>query len=191
MKLPSPIGPTTVNSPFGLRNLGGEDRFHNGVDLKAAQGTTIKSPVDGKVITASMNAGTCGGMIEIKTKNIPLLKIIKMCHCSEINVREGETVVAGQVIGKTGGADGTPGAGRSGGPHLHLATYKGKPTTYKRGADKTKKQKNALNPDTFFDYGSGSSTTSSIPGLPSLPAITGTVNIGKITKDIEKTLGIY
>jgi len=42
------------------------------------------------------------------------------CHLFAVTVITGQTVIAGQGIGLTGGEPGTPGAGNSTGPHLHL-----------------------------------------------------------------------
>jgi murein DD-endopeptidase MepM/ murein hydrolase activator NlpD len=38
---------------------------------------------------------------------------------SEISVKQGDSVEAGNVIGKSGGALGSPGSGGTTGPHLH------------------------------------------------------------------------
>ena len=42
------------------------------------------------------------------------------CHLSQVAVTTGDPVEAGQLIGATGGQPGTPGAGNTTGPHLHL-----------------------------------------------------------------------
>jgi murein DD-endopeptidase MepM/ murein hydrolase activator NlpD len=42
------------------------------------------------------------------------------CHLSVIEVQPGQTVEPGAVLGLSGGAVGSPGAGSSTGPHLHL-----------------------------------------------------------------------
>jgi hypothetical protein len=40
-------------------------------------------------------------------------------HLSEISVKPGDTVDAGSIIGKSGGALNSPGSGGTTGPHLH------------------------------------------------------------------------
>jgi murein DD-endopeptidase MepM/ murein hydrolase activator NlpD len=115
--LTSPIGSTTVNSPYGPRN----GRVHYGVDLKASSGTQIKSPLDGKVIDAKIKNDACGGTIYIDHGNGYKTRY---CHCKQINVSKGDTVSKGDIIGLTGGAKGDVGKGRSDGAHLHFEVYK-------------------------------------------------------------------
>jgi murein DD-endopeptidase MepM/ murein hydrolase activator NlpD len=43
------------------------------------------------------------------------------CHLTGFAVQAGQYVDAGQLIATTGGQPGTPGAGNTTGPHLHLA----------------------------------------------------------------------
>lgn len=117
VQISSPIGDTSVNSPFGSR--GG--RQHHGVDLKADSGTQIKSPLDGEVIDAGIKADSCGGTIYIQ--HADGLKS-RYCHCKQINVRKGQLVKKGEIIGLTGGGEGDTGKGRSDGPHLHFELYK-------------------------------------------------------------------
>ncbi|MFN0029304.1 MAG: M23 family metallopeptidase, partial [Acidimicrobiales bacterium] len=43
------------------------------------------------------------------------------CHLSQLAVTPGQAITAGTLIGLSGGQPGTPGAGNTTGPHLHLA----------------------------------------------------------------------
>jgi murein DD-endopeptidase MepM/ murein hydrolase activator NlpD len=113
----SPIGDTSVNSPFGPR----WGRIHHGVDLKASSGTQIKSPLDGEVIDAEIRNNACGGTIFIKHADGYKTRY---CHCKQINVNKGDIVKKGDVVGLTGGGKGEVGQGRSDGPHLHFEVYK-------------------------------------------------------------------
>jgi GH24 family phage-related lysozyme (muramidase) len=115
--LSSPIGPTSVGSPFGLRR----GRKHHGVDLSAKSGTPIKSPLDGEVIDAAIKNDACGGTIYIEHADGYKTRY---CHCKQINVSKGDIVKKGDVIGLTGGGKGEVGQGRSTGPHLHFEVYK-------------------------------------------------------------------
>ena len=116
-KLESPIGSTSVNSPYGPR----WGRMHHGTDLKASSGTPIKSPLDGKVIDAAIRTDACGGTIYIKHADGYKTRY---CHCKQINVSKGDVVKKGQVIGLTGGDANDIGHGRSDGAHLHFEVYK-------------------------------------------------------------------
>lgn len=119
--LVSPIGPTSVNSPFGPR----WGSIHYGVDLRARSGTEIRTPLDGEVIDAKTKNNACGGTIFIKHADGYKTRY---CHCKQINVSKGDIVKKGDVIGLTGGGSGDSGRGRSSGPHLHFEVYKdGKP----------------------------------------------------------------
>jgi hypothetical protein len=46
------------------------------------------------------------------------------CHIQRIDVKTGQLVKKGDVIGITGGGAGDPGRGRSDGPHLHFVLKK-------------------------------------------------------------------
>ena len=49
---------------------------------------------------------------------------LKACYdMSKVAVSQGEQVCPGSLLGETGGAPGTPGAGPSTGPHLHFEYY--------------------------------------------------------------------
>ena len=115
--LASPIGTTSVNSPFGAR----WGRMHHGVDLKASSGTPIKSPLDGEVIDAAIRGDACGGTIYVQHADGYRTRY---CHAKQINVSKGQTVKKGDVLGLSGGGSGDPGRGRSDGAHLHFEVYK-------------------------------------------------------------------
>lgn len=113
----SPIGQTSVGSPFGPR----WGRMHHGVDLSASSGTPIKSPLDGQVIDAEIRSNDCGGTIFIQHADGYKTRY---CHCKQIDVTKGQSVSKGDVVGLTGGAAGDVGRGRSTGAHLHFEVYK-------------------------------------------------------------------
>jgi len=115
--LSSPIGQTSVNSPYGPR----WGRKHAGVDLKADSGTQVKSPLDGEVIDAEIRADDCGGTIYIKHADGYKTRY---CHCKQINVKKGDIIKKGDVIGLSGGSSKDIGRGRSDGAHLHFEVYK-------------------------------------------------------------------
>ncbi len=71
--------------------------FHQGVDIRAVQGTPICAAMEGTVIAASY-AGDYGNHIKIQNGDV----ITVYAHCSEIDVSVGDSIVQNQVIGKTG-----------------------------------------------------------------------------------------
>ncbi len=101
----------TITSSFGTRL----DPFtrglamHSGIDFRAATGTAVRATAPGKVIEAGYNGGY-GRMVEIDHGNGVSTRY---AHLSSIQVSEGDTIRAGQVLGAVGST------GRSTGPHLH------------------------------------------------------------------------
>ena len=115
----NPVGGSNVSSPFGAKR---SYETHPGVDIPVPSGTSIKAPLDGVVKTANINHNRmCGGTIDIDYGNGFWSRF---CHCSKIDVKEGDIVKRGQVVGQTGGKKGETGAGNSGGPHLHFTLKK-------------------------------------------------------------------
>lgn len=103
-----------ISSPFGARS----DPFkkvkamHTGLDLPRKLGTPVRVTADGKVKRAGW-AGPYGRLIEIAHDNG---LSTRYAHLSSINVKAGQVVKAGQLIGRVGSS------GRSTGSHLHYET---------------------------------------------------------------------
>lgn len=96
---------------FGERrifNLKKESR-HTGVDIPAPLGENVKASNKGKIVLA--RDLYYAGKTVIIDHGFGLFSVY--CHLSQINVREGELVSKGYVIGKVGAT------GRVTGPHLH------------------------------------------------------------------------
>ena len=111
-----PLDKMNVSSGFGPR----WGRQHTGVDLDA-NASNVKTVADGVVEIAAMNNDDCGGTIKIKHADG---YHSGYCHIQKINVRPGQTVRQGDVIGISGGGANDPGKGNSTGPHLHFSLRK-------------------------------------------------------------------
>lgn len=110
--LRAPVSFQYVSSNFNPKRLHPvlkKVKPHNGVDYVAAVGTPIMAAGDGKVI-ASTNNSVNGNYVFIQHKNNIVTKYL---HLSKRDVKNGETVRQGQVIGRLGAT------GRVTGAHLH------------------------------------------------------------------------
>ncbi len=108
------IGEVEFTSGFGVRSdpFLGRPAMHTGLDFRASTGDPVRVTANGKVVNAGW-AGGYGRMIEVDHGNG---LSTRYGHLSEINVKVGEYVKIGQVIGAVGST------GRSTGPHLHYET---------------------------------------------------------------------
>ena len=105
----------TVSSAFGVKRPTGS---HNGVDIPMPKGTPIAAPMDGIV---EVNENAAGGrQVIVKMANGDRFGI---SHLSEWKVKDGQKVVAGQVIGLSGNTGRVRGKG--GGYHGHFTVTKG------------------------------------------------------------------
>lgn len=124
-----------ISSPYGNRRLeNGDNRFHNGIDYVGTDSKEIIAPTNGKIISSQI----------ITDKNNPTWEwgnYVKMddlngyylffCHLANRNVRAGQTVEKGQVIGIEGQT------GYSFGSHLHFEVRR-------------KRDGTIINPDQYF-----------------------------------------
>jgi murein DD-endopeptidase MepM/ murein hydrolase activator NlpD len=107
-----PISDGWYSSNFGYRidPFTGQQSMHDGIDFPAETGTPIVAAASGKVAFAEWHP-QYGKMLEIDHGNG---LVSRYAHASQLLVKEGDLVVAGQrvaVVGTTG---------RSTGPHLHF-----------------------------------------------------------------------
>ncbi|MCB9230429.1 MAG: M23 family metallopeptidase [Bacteroidia bacterium] len=99
-------------SGFGNRvhPINGGIHFHTGLDFKCAIGTPIYATGDGVVISAEDNSNGYGLNVDIDHLNG---YETKYAHMSRLNVRNGQAVKRGDIVGYSGNS------GMSTGPHLH------------------------------------------------------------------------
>jgi murein DD-endopeptidase MepM/ murein hydrolase activator NlpD len=107
--------PGEISSAFGLRRVyNGQPRSqHKGLDLRGAAGTPVLAMADGTVALAE-DLYFSGNVVYL---DHGLGVFSTYGHLSAIDVRPGQQVSRGQVLGKVGST------GRSTGPHLHLGCY--------------------------------------------------------------------
>jgi murein DD-endopeptidase MepM/ murein hydrolase activator NlpD len=110
--LASPLEFSRVTSGFGMRNhpIARDWRQHKGVDYSAPTGTPVRTVGDGVVEFAGVQSGY-GNVIEIKHRDG---KSTLFAHLSRIDVKKGQRVEQGDLIGAVGST------GWSTGPHLHF-----------------------------------------------------------------------
>jgi murein DD-endopeptidase MepM/ murein hydrolase activator NlpD len=107
--------PGDVSSAYGLRrffnNL--ERNPHRGLDLRAALGDPVRAASPGQIALAADHY--YGGNSVFIDHGLGVFTVYM--HLDAINVRQGDMVEAGQVVGLAGQT------GRVTGPHLHLGLY--------------------------------------------------------------------
>ncbi|HEV8395853.1 MAG TPA: M23 family metallopeptidase [Vicinamibacterales bacterium] len=103
--------PGAAGTNFGSRSIfNGEPRApHAGADFRGAAGTPIAAPGGGRVVLAEDLFFT--GQTVVIDHGVGLYSLL--AHLSRIDVRPGQTVARGDVVGLLGAT------GRVTGPHLH------------------------------------------------------------------------
>lgn len=105
-----------LTSDYGYRDhpVSGDYKFHRGVDLGAPLGSEILAFSGGTVAFTGCN-DTCGLYLQIDHGNGVSTFY---AHCGQIDVLDGQTVTAGQVVARVGET------GNATGPHLHFSILK-------------------------------------------------------------------
>ena len=121
-KIPSirPVDGGYLNSTFGYRidPIDNVKRFHHGQDITVKSGSPVYAPADGEIKRAYY-VGGFGNHIKI---DHGLGYTTLFAHLSKLNVKHGQKVKRGDIIGLSGNT------GRSTAPHLHYEIhYNGKP----------------------------------------------------------------
>ncbi|MDZ7822401.1 MAG: M23 family metallopeptidase [Candidatus Marinimicrobia bacterium] len=110
-----------ISSNYGYRTdpFTNQRKYHAGVDLAASRGTPVHNTGKGRVTYAAYSRGGYGNVVKID-HGYGFVSIY--AHLNKINVRKGQTLKRGAVIGEVGST------GRSTGAHLHYEIQKeGKP----------------------------------------------------------------
>ncbi len=102
-----------ISGLFGAQRVyrGEAGAYHGGVDVALPTGTLVRAPADGVVILAADHPFTLEGNLLMIDHGLGLNSAF--LHLSRIDVRVGDHVRQGQVIGAVGAT------GRATGPHLH------------------------------------------------------------------------
>ncbi len=101
----------TITNRFGKRvhPITNEEREHNGIDIKAPEGTEVVSSIIGTVTDVGYDAEK-GNYIVVEKDNVKTT----YSQLSATNVKKGDSVNVNQAIGAVGST------GNSTGPHLHF-----------------------------------------------------------------------
>ncbi|HEY2346894.1 MAG TPA: M23 family metallopeptidase [Xanthomonadaceae bacterium] len=101
-----------ISGVFGSQRIynGTPGSAHSGVDIAAAKGTPIHAPAGGIVIFANPDLYLTGGTVLVDHGHGVSSNFL---HMSRIDVKVGDRVEQGQVIGLVGAT------GRATGPHMH------------------------------------------------------------------------
>jgi murein DD-endopeptidase MepM/ murein hydrolase activator NlpD len=105
--------PQPANSAFGTRSVfnGKPRNAHGGADFLSPAGTPIHAPNAGRVLVARDLFYSGNTIVIDHGQGV----FSMLAHLSAFDVQEGDTAVAGQVLGRVGAT------GRVTGPHLHWA----------------------------------------------------------------------
>ncbi len=135
MSVSYPLRKIEITSDYGDRAdpFTGKRSWHNGLDLRASQGDEAYAMMSGQVIKLGSNKRS-GNYVTLRHGEFT----VSYCHLSDVLVRKGQIVAAGEPVGLTGST------GRSTGPHLHLTVRMGRrhvnPGVLLLFIDKTRRQ---------------------------------------------------
>lgn len=124
MPLDTVTGSLIMTSDIGHRETGisGASTEHNGLDLRAKYVPVLATEMNGKVIKAENDGNSKSGKhVVVEYERDGHKFTVSYCHLSKIDVKEGDTVSAGQTLGVSGNSsyrDYTK--EKSLDPHLHL-----------------------------------------------------------------------
>ena len=129
-----PVAKGRINSLFGWRNVAGQSKYHSGIDIGIAEGTTVYAIANGTVINVVYKSSCGGNKVYVQCIVGGQKYTYVFAHLLSISVNKGDKVTTNTAIGKSGGGST---ATRNGGydrcttgAHLHLSISKGYYTSY-------------------------------------------------------------
>ncbi|MEV0238589.1 transglycosylase family protein [Streptomyces sp. NPDC050674] len=105
----------SLGTPYRKAGSSWSKGYHTGIDFPVPTGTTVKSVAAGSVVSAGWG-GSFGYQVVVRHADG---RYSQYAHLSAISVRDGQSVSAGQRIGRSGST------GNSSGPHLHFEVRTG------------------------------------------------------------------
>jgi murein DD-endopeptidase MepM/ murein hydrolase activator NlpD len=104
-----------LSSDFGARAdpFTGQRSRHPGIDISAPRGTEVRAPADGVVVSAGRRHAYGNAIVIDHGFDV----VTRYGHLNRFNVRPGQRVRRGDVIGFVGNT------GRSSAPHLHYEVW--------------------------------------------------------------------
>ncbi|MFC3572581.1 transglycosylase family protein [Streptomyces yaanensis] len=105
----------TMGTPYHAAGSSWSKGYHTGVDFPVPTGTSVKAVAAGHVVSAGWG-GSFGYQVVIRHADG---RYTQYAHLSAISVKDGQSVGAGQRIGRSGST------GNSTGPHLHFEVRTG------------------------------------------------------------------
>ncbi|MFE1027497.1 transglycosylase family protein [Streptomyces sp. NPDC058818] len=104
-----------TGTPYHQAGSSWSKGYHTGVDFPVPTGTSVKSVAEGRVVSAGWG-GSYGYEVVVRHSDG---RYSQYAHLSAISVKDGQSVGAGQRIGRSGST------GNSTGPHLHFEVRTG------------------------------------------------------------------
>ncbi|MFJ7335823.1 transglycosylase family protein [Streptomyces sp. NPDC101110] len=105
----------SLGTPYRKAGSSWSKGYHTGIDFPVPTGTSVKSVAAGSVVSAGWG-GSFGYQVVVRHTDG---RYSQYAHLSAISVRDGQSVSAGQRIGRSGST------GNSSGPHLHFEVRTG------------------------------------------------------------------
>ncbi|MFK0193385.1 M23 family metallopeptidase [Kitasatospora sp. NPDC090308] len=106
----SPAPGATISNPYHKTNAAYAAGYHTGTDFAVSVGTPVLAVGDATVVSSGY-AGAYGNQIVLKLSDG---RFAQYAHLSQLGVKAGQHVDAGDQVGKSGNT------GNSHGPHLHF-----------------------------------------------------------------------